>query len=182
MTSNEISECFESDDEHGEYLKKLYNIDRSRPTSSKLGALDFLNDARFALPVDSIARRWRFGEKQVYQYVMDQANPWQASSRAHHAVDLILLFGGIDFSFNTAAVEAGNKFRQSWILFANGDRPWSTNQPYAFGPHGKCGVLEEAEYSDRRRTRCYAYLRQMSALKFNPIFGRLAAGRISLHN
>ncbi|KAF4469114.1 carotenoid oxygenase [Fusarium albosuccineum] len=99
-------------------LAELYNIHRDRPVSSKLGALDIINDTRFAFPAFDISERWRKEDNnRIYQYIVDEANPWQASSRAHHAVDLIFLFGGVDLSFKPGAERVGGHMREAWMIF-----------------------------------------------------------------
>ena len=182
MTADAIADCFESHGEFGKKLARLYHINRSRPTSSKLGALDFINDARFALPVDEITERWRQNHDNVYRYVFDQANPWQASSRAHHAADLLYLFNGFDLSFNSLAARVADEFPKRWIEFACGESPWPSKVNFAFGPHGKCGVIDEEELASRRRANCFAYLKKIGLASYNPVFASLATGRGSLLN
>jgi carboxylesterase type B len=182
MSADEIADCFATAGEYALNLSRLYHINRSRPTQCKYGALDFINDSRFALPVDSIAKRWVREKKPVHQFVFDESNPWQSSSRAHHANDLSILFGGIDISHNRGAEQVGHHLRESWIVFANGESPWPAGKIYAFGPHGLCIGLSDDEYSLRRRTTCFEYLREMGLAPANAVVGRLAAGRISLLN
>jgi len=182
MTGDEIADCFAAADECAPTLNSLYHINRRRPTQCKTGALDLINDIRFALPVDVIAERWADTKKPVYRYVFDQPNPWQSSSRAHHANDLTLLFGGVDFSHNANAMEIGRQFRESLIAFVHGSSPWPNGEIYAFGPLGRHGVLSRDEFSLRRRTACLEYFREIGPAKMNAVFGRLAAGRISLLN
>ena len=49
-SADEIVAAFDSDAKHAEELKHLYGISPTRPNSCRLGALDFITDARFALP------------------------------------------------------------------------------------------------------------------------------------
>jgi len=182
MTTDMIYNCFERCGKSAKRLRETYHIDRRRPRQSKNGALDFLHDARFTLPVEDIADRRRSSHCQVYQYVFDQANPWQSSSGAHHAVDLVSLFGAIDLTFNPASARVAKDFRQRFISFARGQFPWSSQERYAFGPHGKSGVLEAGEYDLRRRTHCTKTLREIGLSDYNLTFAALAAGRLSLLN
>lgn len=164
-------------------LKQLYHIYPERPASCYNGALDIINDARFALPALEISERWRkTGHGKIYQCVIDEANPWQASSRAHHAVDLILLFGGIDLTFNTAADNVGKRLRESWLAFVHGESPWDSSPIWGFGPLGRCGEVDASEYAARRRTKCFEYLRTLGTEQCRQVSGRLAAGRVSLLN
>ncbi|KAH8595662.1 Alpha/Beta hydrolase protein [Bisporella sp. PMI_857] len=182
MTAAEIEACFDSDIDNTQELKRLYNIIIDRPTACKLGALDFINDVRFAYPVMAIKAAYRQAGKTVYDYVFDQANPWQSSSRAHHAVELTMLFGRLDFTENAAVAAVQQSIRNKWVTFCNGHVPWLEKQTYAFGPHGRCGNITDSEYESRRRTRACATLGMMGPARCNEIFVKLAAGRISLLN
>lgn len=180
MTAAEIVACFDSAGDQALQLKSLYNIDADRPTSCKLGALDFINDTRFTLPVIIIRDEYRNAEKSVYHYTFDQANPWQASSRAHHAVDLLMLFGNLNL--NAAAAAVRQEVQDKWLSFCNGQAPWPEDGVYAFGPYGRCTLITPEEYESRRRVRHCAFLKNIGSGQYNPICGKLAAGRISLLN
>lgn len=166
-------------------LCSLYQIHPDRPTPTKLGALDFINDTRFTLPVELVSEKLQKANKRVYKYVLDQPNPWQASSRAHHAVDLLFLFGGVDLSFNPAAERVGQEMRGRWIRFVNGDVPWrsgSGGERFAYGPFGECKEISSKEFACRRRVRHLGVLRDVGVEGYMSILGRLTAGKISLLN
>lgn len=163
-------------------LEELYHIYPERPVSSRLGVLDLINDTRFALPALEICERWRKNNMRVYQYIIDEANPWQASSRAHHAVDLIFLFGGIDLSFNPGADRVGKKMREGWLTFIYGGSPWPESSTKAFGPYGAAEELDMKGYKARRRVHCFEFLQIMGAAQRRMLSGRLGAGRVSLLN
>lgn len=170
-------------DDSSSKLKELYHIYPDRLVSCYNGTLDFINDARFAFPAHTISERWRkAAHGEVYQCVIDEANPWQASSRAHHAVDLLLLFGGVDLSFNPAAEKTGSKLRESWITFIHGGSPWASSSIWGFGPLGRCGEVDEDEYKVRRRVHCFEHLGLLGSDKCRQLSGKLAAGRVSLLN
>ncbi|OHW99250.1 cytochrome p450 [Colletotrichum incanum] len=95
MDSSAIVNAFNLAGEHRGALKRLYNIYPDRPSSSKIGALDFINDYKFLLPAENIARLFRAAGRPAYRYLVDEPNPWQPSNGAHHAVDLLFLFGGV---------------------------------------------------------------------------------------
>lgn len=177
VEATDITAAFGSDE-----LRRLYGVSASRPTASKLGALDFINDARFALPVEEIAAARRKAGKTTYQYVFDQVNPWQSSSRAHHAVDLIFLFGGYNLSSNPAAAAVARVIQERWIAFVSGEGPWDAEKRFAFGPHGKSGEIADEEFAARRRVGHFGVLREIGVPRLGEIFGKLAAGRISLLN
>lgn len=118
----------------------------------------------------------------VYKYVIDQPNPWQPSSRSHHAVDLLFLFGGVDLSFNPGAESIGQEMRWRWILFVNGKLPWSEQRRFAYGPLGECREIDEAQFAARRRVGHINALRQAGRDAYMAIVGALTAGKISLLN
>jgi hypothetical protein len=145
--------------------------------------LDFINDYCFAMPANDIAAKWRSNGRKVYQYIFDQHNPWQASSRSHHAVDLIFLFGGYDLSrINPKAESVGTEMRKRWIAFINGKEPWERAMRIAFGPVGNCVEIGEEEYKHRRRVSHFELLKQSSPREVVSAFAGLAMGRLSLDN
>lgn len=160
----------------------MYHVVPDRPTAAKLGALDFVNDTRYALPVGIVANKLAAANKRVYKYVVDQPNPWQPSSRSHHAVDLLFLFDGVDLSFNPAAQAVGKEMRQRWIRFVSGEAPWPADSRFAFGPLGECKEITEAQFAARRRVEHCKVLREAGIGVYLPIVGALTAGRISLLN
>jgi carboxylesterase type B len=160
----------------------MYQVVGDRPTAAKLGALDLVNDIRYTLPIEVVTDKLRAANKRVFRYVIDQSNPWQPSSRAHHAVDLLFLFDGVDLSFNPAASAVGKEMRQRWIRFVNGDTPWSEDLRFAFGPVGECKEIDELQVAARRRLGHCKVLKEAGAGVYMPIVFALTAGRISLLN
>ncbi|KAL3463899.1 Alpha/Beta hydrolase protein [Aspergillus heterothallicus] len=177
-----IASAFEQDKTWGTKLRKLYHVAAGRPTACKLGALDLVNDARYTLPVELIADKLSAAGKPVYKYVVDQPNPWQASSRAHHAVDLLFLFGSVDLSFNPAAEGVGKKMRDNWIAFIAGGKPWGSAARFAYGPVGECKEISEKEFAARRRVGHLKVLKEAGIGVYLPIIFALTAGKISLLN
>jgi carboxylesterase type B len=121
----------------------------------------------------------------VYRYVVDETNPWQSSARAHHAVDLIFLFGTLDLSHNPEAEAVGQEMRNRWIRFINGEEPWSpisTGKRFAFGPYGECKEINEKQFAARRRVAHMQVLKEAGFAVYAPIMNKLTAGRISLLN
>ncbi|KAH8819079.1 catalytic protein [Xylogone sp. PMI_703] len=169
--------------ENGAEMKEAYGIVFQRSTSCKLGALDFINDYCFAIPSNNIAETWRKTGRKVYQYVFDQPNPWQASSRAHHGIDVALIFGGYDFSdINPAADAVGAEMRKRWISFVNGEQPWNAAKRMAFGPVGLCQEISDEEYRHRRRVSHFELQNRSSPRELTSVFAGLAMGRLSLDN
>lgn len=198
FTAQEIVSAFETTNpEWGRRLRKLYHIVPDRDTASKLGALDFVNDTRYTLPIDIIADRLTSTKTndhnnesikpvQVFKYLIDQPNPWQSSSRAHHAVDLLFLFGNFDFlspeHYNPSAEAVSRETRSRWIRFVNGDQPWDPERRFAYGPFGECREIDEHQYAARRRVAHLKVLREAGINVYIPIVFALTAGRISLLN
>lgn len=182
MTAAQIVECFDKAGSSSKELKELYHINEARPTQSKHGALDFIEDLIWVVPSLVISKLFGGAEKKAYRYLFDQANPWQASSRAHHAVDLLYLFGGFDISMNPAADAVSKEMRRRFILFVNGEAPWSVDRLFAFGPLGNCKEVDDAGLAARRRTEQVERLQEMTGSDLKAAFGSLAAGRMNLHN
>ncbi|KAH7155957.1 Alpha/Beta hydrolase protein [Dactylonectria macrodidyma] len=179
-SAGELIQQLQQHGDLGRDVQPLYHIHPQRPVATRLGVLDLLNDARFALPAYNLSQKWRLASRPVYQYIVDQQNPWQPSSGAHHAVDLFFLFGGIDVSSNRAAERIGYGMRKAWVDFAHGDAPWDSRSVQAFGPLGKIEQLDMEGYGSRRRVEAFERLNEAGTAKVLAISGTLAAGRISL--
>jgi hypothetical protein len=177
-----IVECFDTLGAESSALKRLYGIVPDRSTSCKIGALDLINDQRFALPVEKVQQLWLDSNKSVYRYMVDQANPWQTSSRAHHAVDLILLFGGFDLASNPAADAVGKAMRMKWIQFINGRVPWEPSCAFAFGPYGEVKSIDQSGIKIRRRQNHLDLMERIGWAKVNKAIIPLITGRVSLLN
>ncbi|KAF2461101.1 carboxylesterase [Lineolata rhizophorae] len=186
MTPEAIVQAFEQAGDAAKDLRKLYHAG-TRPTPTKLAALDFVNDWKFALPVRLLERLWKTSGKTAYRYTFDQPNPWQRSARAHHALDLVLLFGGLDADYlaelDPGAAAVGAEMRARWVRFVNGMAPWSpASTAFAFGPLGQCGEIDAGGLAARRRERHLEFLEKVEPAKLNAALGGLVAGRISLLN
>ncbi|KAH7126526.1 Alpha/Beta hydrolase protein [Dactylonectria estremocensis] len=177
-----IVNAFDLAGEFGTELKRLYNIDFERPSASKIGALDFLNDCRFVLPIEKMAQMWRTAQKPVFRCLLDEVNPWQPSSGSHHGIDLIVLFGGFDLSFSPSVQQTGIQMRKKWIEFIHSEEPWSPDVYAAFGPWGEFRQLDNAGLRSRRRMRQVEFLGAMDTKVVDQVFVALAAGKVSLLN
>lgn len=162
----------------------MYHIYPDRPSSCKTGALDFINDYKYLLPVQLLERSFKDANKTTFRCLIDEANPWQPSSGAHHAVDLVLLFGGFDLGFAPTAERVGQAMREAWIKFICGGEPWSdtTSKYYGFGPHGSLKILEDWEVRSRRRIGLAEKLSEMESSLLDKTSRGLAAGKVSLLN
>jgi carboxylesterase type B len=176
--------AFNAAEKHGEELKTLYHIYPDRPSSCKTGVLDFINDYKFVLPIHHLEKTWKAAHKPVYRYLVDENNPWQPSSGAHHAVDLPLLFGGFDLSYSPSAEHVGRAMREAWIKFVNLEEPWpdASGTCYGFGPYGMTKTLEDSEVQSRRRVIETDRLGTMDSALLDKTLVGLAAGKVSLLN
>lgn len=151
-----------------------------------MGVLDLLNDTKFTLPTELVSEKLISHGKRVYRYLFDEVNPWQASSRAHHAVDILFLFGTMNFSHNPPAEAVGEEMRKRWTAFINGKEPWSefstTGQRFALGPFGDCREIDNGQFAARRRVPALKLLKEIGPQVYGTIANKLAAGKISLLN
>ncbi|CAK7218983.1 hypothetical protein SEUCBS140593_003739 [Sporothrix eucalyptigena] len=182
-TAQDLVGAFDKVGAAGDSLKHLYHVHEDRPSSSKTGALDFINDYKFLLPVEVLREQWSKAGKPVFRGVFDELNPWQPSTGAHHAIDVVLLFEGIDLSFSPAAQRTAAAMRKAWIDFVSGSDPWDASRGYyGFGPHGSCHLLDDAELRSRRRLSAMETLRKIDTKALDATLVTLTAGKISLLN
>lgn len=177
-----LCQAFDAAGESSSRLKEMYGIIPDRPVSCKLGVLDFLNDVRFSLPIERVLEQGRQASRPALRFLMDQPNPWQSSSRAHHGVDLLFLFGGYDMSHNKAAQDVSRMMQEKWIEFINGKDPWPSGEVFAFGPVGACQLVNEDGLAARRRRRHVALLESAGKSGIEAVVFQLATGRSSLLN
>lgn len=177
-----ICKAFDAAGEAAPVLKRQYGIVQSRPTSCKLGALDFLNDARFTLPTGSFFERCCRAGRPAFRFLVDQPNPWQSSSRAHHGIDLLYLFGGFDMSHNAAATRVAQTMQEKWIEFICGGNPWEPGTAFALGPLGECRSIDDAGLAARRRQQHVGSLVAAGLDRVERVVKILAPGRSGLLN
>lgn len=185
--TQDIVRAFEmAGDDLGDELKKLYHIYPDRPTSCATGALDFINDFKFVMPLELLGDMWRGAGVPIFRALVDESNPWQPSTGAHHGVDVLLLFSGFDLSFAPAVQKTAEKMREVWIRFVSGDEPWDCeafdDRRYGFGPYGISQLLDDQQLYSRRRLFEAKKLRRMSISALERVFTSLAAGKVSLLN
>ena len=182
MSAPAIAEAFDLVGDSSAELRRIYGIYPDNPIASRLGAQDLLNDLRFNLPVDTIVEQWRHAQRPVFRFLVDEPNPWQASSRAHHAVDLLYLFAGFDLSFAPGAQRVSQSMQQKWIEFIAGERPWQPEKYWAFGPCGESKEIDQEGLEARRRQRHLVTLRSIGLDKINVAARSIEVGRIGLLN
>lgn len=189
MTDDFISRTFGLNNDDGDLLesesaslRSLYGIVPGRPSSCRTGTLDLLNDVRFTIATETLVGQWRGNGRQVFRYLVDEANPWQPSSRAHHTVDLPLLFGSYDLSFNPGASRVSYTMTEKWINFVAGSDPWDQSRYFALGPLGNCAVIDDEGFAVRRRKRHCDAIRSYGVDRVDKVWLNFAKGNISLEN
>ena len=75
MTAQAMCDRFDLLGEKAAALKALYGIHPDRSNSCKTGALDLLNDVRFTVATEDIVKQWLGQGRQVFRYLVDEANP-----------------------------------------------------------------------------------------------------------
>ena len=188
MAAQSICDRFSLLGEQGATLKSLYGIHPSRPSSCRTGALDLLTDVRFTLPTETLVQHWRSNsnsngkERKVFRYLLDEPNPWQPSARAHHTVDLALLFNNYDLSFSPSARRVAAEMGRRWILFVAGREPWDAGLYFAFGPLGWSMEIDGEGFAARRRGRHVDAIKKVGTERVDEVWMALARGNISLYN
>jgi hypothetical protein len=181
-STDRIDNAFNLAGQYSSELKSLYNIRADRSSSCRIGALDFINDYKFVLPVEKMTKQWRQAQKPVFRCLVDEENPWQPSNGAHHGIDLAFLFGGFDLGLPDAARRTGEHMRKAWIDFISQQDPWPADSYAAFGPFGMYHSLDDKDLGSRRRMRQVASLSQQDTTGLDRVFAALATGSISLLN
>ncbi|BCS30690.1 uncharacterized protein APUU_80993S [Aspergillus puulaauensis] len=175
---NRLEEIFSQYTPIGAAVAQLYNIDFQSMESTKPRIGAFINDLKFAFASDALSlMENKAGRRRCYRYIVDQPNPWNPSAGAHHAVDLLLLFGGYDYTNDEGAVQVSQDMRKRWIHFMYGDEPWGGNDVYAFGPAGKSGAIGKEELARRRRVQCFDGLRKIGWANCQALATRLMSAR-----
>lgn len=185
LTASEITTAFThpNDPRLSQALLRAYHISPTHLPASRAGALDFLTDVRFAWPNRTLANIRGLDGRKTFRYVFDQPSPFQASSRAHHGVDLLYLFGAYSDVFLTDGQRTlGDVVRAKWIAFANNEEPWDESSCFAFGPFGLSSEIDQSSLGERRRIKAWDVLEKTEPNELVRIFTSLASGRISLFN
>lgn len=160
----------------------------------KQNALSFMADHLFHLPNHLVARSLTSATStttptKLYHYLFNEPNPFstllpagQGVPRAHHAVDLLALWGNYDASFpaNSTFAPIGNAFRSSILTFVNGDAPWTEQNNemgtvYNFGPDGRCGEIDALGYQKARRTEQMKVMEEVGREVCQGVWERLIA-------
>ncbi|KAK5674338.1 hypothetical protein LTS10_012922 [Elasticomyces elasticus] len=164
--------------EMSEELLSSYHIEIDRPSASIIGALDILADVRFSWSGQRAAEMWK-AQTKVIKYTFDEPNPWQPSARAHHAVDLLFLFGTYQDHFPEHAARLSVKMRQHWIDFVTSDSPRDL-EDLVFGPHGTVEKAQPDCIAVRRRSEAWQTLDKIGYASLNKLAGTLGLNKISL--
>ncbi|KAF8451554.1 Alpha/Beta hydrolase protein [Terfezia claveryi] len=151
--------AFQSLGAAGEKIIKAYDISGHNVHG---GALRFISDGFFIFPTERTIDHWRLKPgKHVHQYLMDQRNPWKPEAHgAHHAIDLLYIFGILGFAYNNeGAVKVGTAFQNDVLNFVTAGKEgldqelgWDEKNIKAYGrPDGFVGVIPSEQLGERRR-------------------------------
>jgi carboxylesterase type B len=141
-----------------------------------MSILRFAGDAKFNYLTEMYARDFaKSSGGKAYRYVFDAANPFVPESGAHHAVDLLYLFGGIPLPAEQE--EVGAEMRSRWIKFVNGSAPFDSEKVLVF-TRVKAEVMDKAEISKRRNVEQWTVLEELGWEKVAPVVGDVVRGRI----
>ncbi|KAF8428103.1 Alpha/Beta hydrolase protein [Tirmania nivea] len=143
----------------GEKIIKAYDISGHNVHA---GALRFISDGFFIFPTERTVDHWRLNRgKHVHRYLMDQRNPWKPEAHgAHHAIDLLYLFGILSFAYNNeGGVKVGRAFQNDILKFVTAEKEeldqelgWDEKNIRAYGgPDGFVGVISSEQLGERRR-------------------------------
>jgi carboxylesterase type B len=145
-----------------EPLLVQYGLSREQTASAKSiqdvipGLAGFLNDYIFASPLEQTASELSTTGTNVYTYYFDRPSPFASPMHgvAHHALDLIYVFGNLMQGMEDERdVEMSKQIMQKWIMFANGKEPWdgfSTGKGLHITPDAELVVKPLKEISSRR--------------------------------
>lgn len=147
--------------EYAEQLLKNYNltteIDRDEFNTN---VFDFITDALYVHPVGTVARRWRRARKHVYEFIIDEPNPFRMDQRAMHGTNLIYAFGSYEFDTDRAKY-IRDQMQKHLLAFVYNEAPWPKESVFGYGPDGTCGTLSPAEVEKRRRISKHEFLNQI---------------------
>ncbi|KAI5813186.1 Alpha/Beta hydrolase protein [Pyronema omphalodes] len=138
------------------------------------GVLKFAGDAKFNYFTEMYAREFGAGGR-VYRYLFDAANPWVPEAGAHHAVDLLYLFGGIPLPAEQEVV--GREMRRRWVMFVNGVAPFDEGKVLVF-TRTTAEVVDKEEVAKRRNVKQWKVLEELGWEKVAPVVGEVVRGRI----
>ncbi|KAF5250383.1 hypothetical protein FANTH_4416 [Fusarium anthophilum] len=163
----------------GSEITKLYGIDFSSMEAAMPRVSAFINDIKFAFGTHEIYETERkLGKRKCYRYVMDQVNPWNKGAGAHHAIDLLFLFGGpFKYSHDEPAQKISIAMRENWVSFIYGRDPWEQSTAYAFGPDGGHGPIKPEELAARRRISRLEKLREIGWARCQLLVAMLMGAR-----
>ncbi|CCX05424.1 Alpha/Beta hydrolase protein [Pyronema domesticum] len=141
-----------------------------------MGILRFAGDAKFNYFTEMYARDFaKSSGGKAYRYIFDAANPFVPEAGAHHAVDLLYLFGGIPLPVEQE--EVGAEMRSRWVKFVNGSAPFDSEKVLVF-TSVKAEVMDKAEISKRRNVEQWKVLEELGWEKVAPVVGDVVRGRI----
>ncbi|KAH7010706.1 putative acetylcholinesterase [Macrophomina phaseolina] len=132
-------------EDHVDEILKLYEIfPELSPDMLRSRVAYMAADAAFRLPnyITSKTNKRLADQNRLFLYHFDQPSrikesAWQGL--AHHALDMIYLFGNLDECLSNEERSMARDFARAWIEFVHGDAPWDSRELHwmIWGPDSK---------------------------------------------
>ncbi|KAI5803015.1 Alpha/Beta hydrolase protein [Geopyxis carbonaria] len=140
---------------------KAYEISPQNDDTPE-NALKLLNDILFHYQMSRTAALWKSsGKKDVFQYVLDQRNPFTPEMETQHDANLLFCWGSYDVSAYPQAESVRHEFQTAITTFVYGQPPWESGAVFGFGPDGLSQKLNNKQYCEHRRVRPMAFLEHL---------------------
>jgi carboxylesterase type B len=142
------------------------------------GVLKFTGDAKFHYHTERYYRDFLSANPKVYRYIFDAPNPFVPETGAHHAVDVLYLFGCTPMS--PAQEALGEEMRKIWSRFVAGVDPWdkgACEKVLLLAAEG-CRIVDAEEVGKRRNVEQWEVLDRLGWEAVAPVVGEVVRGRI----
>lgn len=142
------------------------------------GVLKFSGDAKFNYHTEMYHREFLRDSPKTYRYLFDAPNPFVPELGAHHAVDLLYLFGGVQLSARQEAL--GDAMRRIWVRFVAGVEPWNKEgleKVLVIDADG-CRVRDAEEVKKRRNAEQWKVLEELGWEAVSKVIGEVVRGKI----
>jgi carboxylesterase type B len=142
------------------------------------GVLKFVGDAKFHYHTERYYRDFLAANPNVYRYIFDAPNPFAPEVGAHHAVDVLYLFGCTPMSLPQESL--GEEMRKTWSRFVAGVGPWDkgTNEKVLLFVEEGCRLVDGEEVAKRRNVEQWKVLEKLGWDAVAPVVGEIVRGRI----
>jgi len=112
-------------------------------------------DAYFSIPAWLSAHRSRHPKTYVYHFDQISTMPGESEGFAHHAHDLMYVFGNWSQEPTATQAKLINSIQDGYIVFSHGEDPWESFQPNKswriWGPKDEVSLRTEDEDETKRK-------------------------------